>query len=107
MSRTVLDEPNLPRLPFALGIHSDPIGVASSDDIEALSSPEEDGIKKSLVIDMKDLVGDAVGNVRSICPNLLPLNPNVDEHRSLIPRLSPCCVRSLFFASTRSNRSST
>ena len=72
MSRTVLDEPTSPRLPFALGIHSDPIGVASSDDIEALSSPE-DGIKKSLIIDMKDLVGDAVGNVRPVCPIFLPL----------------------------------
>lgn len=60
MSRTVLDEPA-----FVPRIHSDPIGFASSDIIDALSSPE-DGIKKSLIIDMKDLVGDAVGNVRSV-----------------------------------------
>lgn len=60
MSRTVLNEPASPRF-----IHSDPIGFASSDIIDALSSPE-DGIKKSLIIDMKDLVGDAVGNVRSV-----------------------------------------
>ena len=106
MSRTVLDEPTSPRLPFALGNYSDPIGVASSEDIEALSSPE-DGIKKSLIIDMKDLVGDAVGNVRSVCPIFLPLNPNIDEHWPFIPRLGPCCVRSYFFVSTRSNRSST
>jgi hypothetical protein len=37
-------------------------GVSPSDITEALSS-SEDGIKKSLIIDMKDLVGDAVGNV--------------------------------------------
>ena len=67
MSRTILNESPSPRFPFALGIHSDSIDVASSDIIEALSSPE-DGIKKSVIIDMKDLVGDAVGNVRSVCP---------------------------------------
>ena len=67
MSRTALDESPSPRFPFALGIHSEHIGVASSDVIDALSSPE-DGIKKSLVIDMKDLVGDAVGNVRFLYP---------------------------------------
>jgi hypothetical protein len=86
MSRTALDEPPSPRFPFALGIHSDHIGVASSDIIDALSSPE-DGIKKSLVIDMKDLVGDAVGNVRSLYPNKyfrLP-HPNIDEHWPFIP----------------------
>ncbi|KAI0300131.1 hypothetical protein B0F90DRAFT_1725223 [Multifurca ochricompacta] len=43
------------------------IDVAPSDIIEALSSPE-DGIKRSLIIDMKDLVGDAVGNM-SISPS--------------------------------------
>jgi hypothetical protein len=37
-------------------------GVAPSDIMEALSF-SEDGIKKSLIIDMKGLVGDAVGNV--------------------------------------------
>lgn len=46
-----------------LGAHPTAVGVAPSDIIQALSS-SEDGIKKSLVIDMKDLVGDAVGNVR-------------------------------------------
>jgi hypothetical protein len=81
MSRT---EPTSPRFPFAPRIHSEPIGFASSDIIEALSSPE-DGIKKSLIIDMKDLVGDAVGNVRSLCPILFLSHPNVDEHQSLIP----------------------
>lgn len=67
MSRTVLDEPASPCFPFAPRIHSDPIGFGSSDIIEALSSPE-DGIKKNLTIDMKDLVGDAVGNM-SISPS--------------------------------------
>ncbi|KAI9438551.1 WD40-repeat-containing domain protein [Lactarius indigo] len=52
MSRTILNEPTSP---------------PSSDIIEALSSPE-DGIKKSLIIDMKDIVGDAVGNM-SISPS--------------------------------------
>jgi hypothetical protein len=52
------------RLPlFSLGAHPTSGGVVSSDIIEALSS-SEDGIKKSLIIDMKDLVGEAVGNVR-------------------------------------------
>jgi hypothetical protein len=52
------------RLSFvSLGAHSAAGGVGPSDIIEALSS-SEDGIKKSLIIDMKDLVGDAVGNVR-------------------------------------------
>ena len=46
---------------FPLGAQHDPI-VAPLDIVEALSS-SEDGIKKRLVIDMKDLVGDAVGNV--------------------------------------------
>lgn len=46
---------------FPLGAQHDPI-VAPSDIVEALSS-SEDGIRKRLVIDMKDLVGDAVGNV--------------------------------------------
>ena len=66
MSHTVFNESTSPRFPFTLGIRADHIGVASSDIIDALSSPE-DGIKKSLIIDMKDLVGDAVGNVRSVC----------------------------------------
>jgi hypothetical protein len=70
-----------PRFPFTLGTHADPIGV---DIIDALSSPE-DGIKKSLTIDMKDLVGDAVGNVRSVCSNVDLPHLDVDEHRSLIP----------------------
>jgi hypothetical protein len=39
----------------------------TSDTTEVLSS-HEDGIKKSLIIDMKDLVGDAVGNVCSMSP---------------------------------------
>ncbi|KAH9074127.1 WD40-repeat-containing domain protein [Lactarius deliciosus] len=67
MSRTILNEPTSPRFPFVLGIHSDSIDVASSDIIEALASPE-DGIKKSVIIDMKDVVGDAVGNM-SIGPS--------------------------------------
>ncbi len=58
--------PNGPasRLSFvSLGVHPTTGGAAPLDIIEALSS-SEDGIKKSLIIDMKDLVGDAVGNVR-------------------------------------------
>jgi len=53
--------------PFSLGARLTTVQLeaASSDIIEALSSPE-DGINKSLVIDMKDLVGDAVGNVRCV-----------------------------------------
>lgn len=78
---------------FSVGARPISSGVAPSDIIEALSS-SEDGIKKSLVIDMKDLVGDAVGNVchlpyASSFPHRI-----VDEHQSLIPRLGPCCVRS-------------
>jgi hypothetical protein len=84
MSRTVLDEPASPCFPFAPRIHSDPIGFGSSDIIEALSSPE-DGIKKNLTIDMKDLVGDAVGNVRSPYPIIFLSHPNLDEHQSLVP----------------------
>lgn len=74
MSRTVLNEPTSSRFPFALGIHEDPVGVASEDIIDALSSPE-DGIKKSLIIDMKDLVGDAVGNVRLMHRPVFPTLP--------------------------------
>ncbi len=48
---------------LSLGAHPTTSDVAPSDIIESLSS-SEDGIKKSLTIDMKDLVGDAVGNVR-------------------------------------------
>ena len=48
-------------------------GVAPSDIIEALSS-SEDGIKKSLIIDMKDLVGDAVGNVRYYTSYMRPVH---------------------------------
>ena len=87
---------NEPRFPFALGIHSDPIGVASSDIIDELSSPE-DGIKKSLIIDMKDLVGDAVGNVTFFPPIFFLPHLDVDEHQSFIPRLGPCCVSSPIF----------
>jgi hypothetical protein len=47
--------------------------VAPSDIIEALSS-SEDGIKKSLIIDMKDLVGDAVGNVRYYISYMRPVH---------------------------------
>ncbi|KAI9464767.1 hypothetical protein F5148DRAFT_1276407 [Russula earlei] len=52
---------------FSLGSHNTTVGVAPSYIIEALPSPE-DGINKSLVIDMKDIVGDAVGNM-SIGPS--------------------------------------
>jgi hypothetical protein len=48
---------------FSLGAHPTTGSDMPSDITEALSS-SEDGIKKSLIIDMKDLVGDAVGNVR-------------------------------------------
>jgi hypothetical protein len=65
--------------PFPLGAHP-----TTSDAIE-VSSSHEDGIKKSLIIDMKDLVGDAVGNVRSIRPVRSFSDPKVDEHQSLIP----------------------
>ena len=47
---------------LSIGANPTTGGVGPSDIIEALSS-SEDGIKKSLIIDMKDLVGDAVGNV--------------------------------------------
>lgn len=56
-----------------LGEHPAAGGVAPSDIIEALSS-SEDGIKKSLIIDMKDLVGDAVGNVRYYTSYLRPVH---------------------------------
>jgi hypothetical protein len=59
---------------FSLGAQPTAIGVTHSDVIEALSS-SEDGIKRSLIIDMKDLVGDAVGNVRYpsyASPSFLP-----------------------------------
>ena len=79
---------------FSVGARPITSGVAPSDIIEALSSSEEDGIKKSLVIDMKDLVGDAVGNVcHTPYASSFP-HWKVDEHQSLIPRLGPCCVRS-------------
>ena len=77
---------------FSLGARPITSGVAPSDIIEALSS-SEDGIKKSLVIDMKGLVGDAVGNVcHTSYASSFP-HWKVDEHRPLIPRLGPCCVR--------------
>jgi len=78
----------------SLGAHPTTGGAVPSDITESLSS-SEDGIKKSLIIDMKDLVGDAVGNVRY--PHLRPLrffpHPDIDEHKTLIPRPSSCCVR--------------
>jgi hypothetical protein len=78
-----------------LGAHPATGGVAPSDIIEALSS-SEDGIKKSLIIDMKDLVGDAVGNVRYSTSYMRPahfFSLKIDEHKPLISRSSPCCVR--------------
>lgn len=57
----------------SLGAHPATGGVAPSDIIEALSS-SEDGIKKSLIIDMKDLVGDAVGNVRYYTSYMHPVH---------------------------------
>ncbi len=57
----------------SLGAHPATGGVAPSDIIEALSS-SEDGIKKSLIIDMKDLVGDAVGNVRYYISYMRPVH---------------------------------
>jgi hypothetical protein len=47
---------------YPFGAHPIASGAAPSDIIEALSF-SEDGIKKSSTIDMKGLVGDAVGNV--------------------------------------------
>ena len=76
---------------FPLGAQHDP-SVAPSDIVEALSS-SEDGIKKSLVIDMKDLVGDAVGNVCYTSRLHSFPHRKVDEHWSLISRLGPCGVR--------------
>ncbi|SRR6266404_2849019 len=87
MSYTVLDEPTSPRFSFGLGIHSEPIDVESS----------EDGIKKSLIIDMKDLVGDAVGNVRSVSPirsSLTRLQMSIGpSYRDLV---LAACVRPFF-----------
>jgi hypothetical protein len=73
MSVPVLSNHNGSLPLFSLGAHSTTGGVVPSDIIEALSS-SEDGIKKSLIIDMKDLVGEAVGNVRytSYAPSLVP-----------------------------------
>ena len=56
-----------------LGAHPATGGVEPSDIAEALSS-SEDGIKKSLIIDMKDLVGDAVGNVCYYTSYLRPVH---------------------------------
>ena len=79
---------------FSVGARPITSGVAPSDIIEALSF-SEDGIKKSMVIDMKGLVGDAVGNVcHSSYASSSFSHWKVDEHRPLIPRLGPCCVRS-------------
>jgi hypothetical protein len=47
---------------YPIGARPIASGVAPSDVMEAHSF-SEDGIKKSLIIDMKGLVGDAVGNV--------------------------------------------
>lgn len=69
---------------LSLGANPTTGGVVPSDIIEALSS-SEDGIKKSLIIDMKDLVGDAVGNVRYTSYLICILfthspHPDIDEH---------------------------
>ena len=77
---------------FSVGARPITSGVAPSDIIEALSF-SEDGIKKSLVIDMKGLVGDAVGNVCHTPYASSFSHWKVDEHRPLISRLGPCCVR--------------
>jgi hypothetical protein len=64
-------------LPSPFPVHPTTPGAASSDGTEALSS-SEDGTKKSLIIDMKDLVGDAVGNV---CYTLHPsLSPSLTQN---------------------------
>lgn len=70
--------------PFSLGLQPTTVSGAPSDTVEALSS-HEDGIKKSLLIDMKDLVGDAVGNVCFMCPVHSFTHPKVDEYQSFIP----------------------
>jgi hypothetical protein len=79
-----VDQPSNHATPFSLGLQPTTVSGAPSDTVEALSS-HEDGIKKSLLIDMKDLVGDAVGNVCPMCLVHSFTHPKVDEHQSFIP----------------------
>ena len=68
-----------------------------SDGADVPSSPEDGGnFKRGLQIDMKGLVGDAVGNVSRLMrrrENAPRSDRSVDEHKPRKQRRRPCCVR--------------
>jgi hypothetical protein len=78
--------------PFATAMDhasaDDPARIGSPD---ALSSPD-DGVERTVVIDMKNVIGDAVGNVRIFCLLVLFLCVQLaswtDEHKPVLPQCS-------------------
>jgi hypothetical protein len=67
-NRRRMSSPLLPALQTTEDVEHD-----VHDTNDALSSPD-DGVRKSLVIDMKNMIGDAVGNVLKLLVRYLPVH---------------------------------
>ena len=81
--------------------HRKPRPEAEQNDAVALESPEEGkGFRSSWEINVKKLVGDAVGNVNLICDversGKLTNKTSLDEYKSYFARYRSCSVRGHF-----------